>query len=803
MNSKKILLFFAFLLSSFIGKTQNLPREFYFSGDGKMLQSGGKPATGVYDESKITVINITFTQPDFIAQMKSNYASKKEILANMTINGVKYDSIGVRFKGQTSYQKVANTTSEKFSFNISLDFVRPKQNINGYQTFNLNNSFEDPSFLREVFYYHNIRRHMLAAKASFVHLYINGKNWGTYQNIQQQNGDFLSEWFPNKDGSNWRCEAPSGSVTPPGGGGGGGGFGAGTSSLNYIDDDTTTYKKYYTLHSSGQKEPWKDFPQMTKALNKTEIAKLEEEAGKFLDIDRETWHLASENLFSDDDSYINKGGMDYYLTHETTTGRFISYDYDGNTVMAANAATWSPFYNQEKTTHPLLNKLLQAPTIRQRYLAHLRTLISEYFDEKSSSTLLDKYAAQIDSVVKADPKKPTTYAQFQSEIQKIKTFIATRKNSLLANIEVKEIAPTIQSVNIYSNGVAWQKPTDNEGVTVRAGVSTSTAVAQVFLYYGTEIYGRFTKIEMFDDGKNDDGIAKDGVFGIKIPKQKASAYVRFYVEAVGNNTSKSVSYAPVGAEHDVFIYQVQSGTNSVASSVIINEIMASNKTGTKDENGQFEDWIELYNKSDNIVDVSGYFLTDDIVKPKKWAIPIGTKIAGKGFLTLWADEDEKQGALHTNFKLSSGGEFVYLYTPLEQLADSVTFGIQQNDVAFARNPNGTGKFKAQSPTFGTDNEKAAISTGGTGTGGTTTTVLSNEEVLPLYAIKIMPNPASQEIKIRLEGVNKPTKIQIINTFGIEVYQSDYQEDMIVSLANFQSGIYFVRCENIIQKLVVK
>jgi hypothetical protein len=37
MNSKKILLFFAFLLSSFIGKTQNLPREFYFSGDGNQL----------------------------------------------------------------------------------------------------------------------------------------------------------------------------------------------------------------------------------------------------------------------------------------------------------------------------------------------------------------------------------------------------------------------------------------------------------------------------------------------------------------------------------------------------------------------------------------------------------------------------------------------------------------------------------------------------------------------------------------------------------------------------------------------
>jgi spore coat protein CotH len=110
MNFKKFVLLFSLILFSNIGFSQNLPREFYFSTDGKMLQSGGKPATGVYDESKITVINITFTQTDFIAQMKANYAAKKEILANMTINGVKYDSIGVRFKGQTSYQRVASLT---------------------------------------------------------------------------------------------------------------------------------------------------------------------------------------------------------------------------------------------------------------------------------------------------------------------------------------------------------------------------------------------------------------------------------------------------------------------------------------------------------------------------------------------------------------------------------------------------------------------------------------------------------------------------------------------------------------------
>ena len=72
-----------------------------------------------------------------------------------------------------------------------MDFVRKNQDIEGYQTLNLNNSFEDASFMREVFYYHNLRQHAPAAKANFVHLYINDIDWGIYQNVQQLNKDFF------------------------------------------------------------------------------------------------------------------------------------------------------------------------------------------------------------------------------------------------------------------------------------------------------------------------------------------------------------------------------------------------------------------------------------------------------------------------------------------------------------------------------------------------------------------------------------------------------------------------------------
>jgi hypothetical protein len=384
-------------------------------------------------------------------------------------------------------------------------------------------------------------------------LRLNGQDWGLYQNIQQLNKDFLKEWFLSNDGSNWRAEAPTGT----GGGGGGGGFGNGTSALNYFTDDTTTYQKYYTLKSSDQKYPWKDLPTLCKILNKTEVDKLEETVSQYLDLDRTLWHIASEVLFSDDDSYIHKGGMDYYLYQDAETGRFMTLDYDGNSVMSRNNATWSPFYNEAKSNFPVMNRLFAVPSIRQRYLAHLRTLINDTFDEKSTNATLDKYASFIDSLVLNDPKKMTSYTQFQSEIPALKSFISTRKNFLLSNGEVKEASPNISETTFYSNNTAWQPPSSDEEVTVRTQVISTTGISNVVLYYGLGLYGKFTKLELFDDGKHNDSKANDGIFATQIPKYSAGTWVRFYIEAIASNTAKSVSYAPAGAEHDVFVYRVK------------------------------------------------------------------------------------------------------------------------------------------------------------------------------------------------------------------------------------------------------
>ena len=139
------------------------------------------------------------------------------------------------------------------------------------------------------------------------------------------------------------------------------------------------------------------------------------------------------------------------------------------------------------------------------------------------------------------------------------------------------------------------------------------------------------------------------------------------------------------------------------SDILINELLPINKTIAADQNGEYDDWIELYNISSSTVDISGYFLSDDKDLRSKWKLPSGTSIPGMGFLIIWADEDTAQAGLHANFKLSSQGEKVLLTSPDGVLRDKVSFSEQTVELSWARNPDGTGSFRWQTPTFNRSN----------------------------------------------------------------------------------------------------
>jgi hypothetical protein len=746
---------------------QQLPESFWISYDGKRLITGNKPAEGFYNENNIKVVELRFAQTDWWTQLMSNRISKRDIPATLIYDGKTYPNVGVRFRGNTSF----NFSATKKSYSITMDFTDSTQDLKGYETLHFNNAAEDPSFIREVMYLHLNRKHIPAAKANFIHLKINGENFGQYPNIQVLNGDFMKEWFLNNDGTRWRAERTTT---------GGGGFGAGTSTLNFLGTDTALYKPHYTLKQTYKQHSWQDLVKAVQALNTPN----EDELKKVFDTDRALWFIAHEIMFGDDDSYVNKGGMDYYVFWDSATARITPIEYDGNSVFNNIATNWSPFLKETNAQFPLMNKLFAVPALRQRYLAHVRTMLEESLHPDYYNPLVDKYYALIDTFVASDPKKTTTYAQFTTAKTTIKNWLNARRNTYLNNAEVNRPYPAIDNVIYTADGTPFTKPSAGQSETIKAKISFAAGIQAVNLYYSTGLDGYFEKTTMKDDGLSGDGAAGDGVFGGKIPGYGKGTYVRFYIEAVANDAAKTVAYMPKGAEHDVYFYQVKLNQSNI-SGVVINEIMAANKTAVKDPNGQNDDWIEFHNLNATPLDMSNFYLTDDVSKRGKWQFPAGTSIPANGYLIVWADEDGNQTGLHANFKLSNSGETVILSDRDTAVIDQVIFGAQIDDRSFARSPNGTGDFVIKAHTFNKSNDSATP----------TTEILAND-------VKLYPNPTQTSVTIEV-GLDKRLDAQVVNLLGQTIVRTQFSRQITLNTEGWQRGIYWVKIGDVVKKLVVQ
>ena len=126
-----------------------MPDEMYLSPDGRTLYTGGQAPSGLYEPYLVRRVDLQFSQSNYWTLLTQGYQNHTDLPATMIVDGVTYDSVGVRFKGQTSY----NTgSSQKKSFNITTNSFVSGQDLMGYQILNFNNAFQDESFLHEVIY---------------------------------------------------------------------------------------------------------------------------------------------------------------------------------------------------------------------------------------------------------------------------------------------------------------------------------------------------------------------------------------------------------------------------------------------------------------------------------------------------------------------------------------------------------------------------------------------------------------------------------------------------------------------------
>jgi hypothetical protein len=140
------------------------------------------------------------------------------------------------------------------------------------------------------------------------------------------------------------------------------------------------------------------------------------------------------------------------------------------------------------------------------------------------------------------------------------------------------------------------------------------------------------------------------------------------------------------------------------SSVHINEFMPYNRTAAVDASGDPDDWVELYNGSDEEARLEGFYLSDSGGPPFRQRLSAEVVVPAKGVVLIWADREPDEGALHMSFRLDRDGESVWLARPDGEVIDMVEFGFAPTDESFARLPDGDGPFAwCSNPTPGRPN----------------------------------------------------------------------------------------------------
>jgi len=218
------------------------------------------------------------------------------------------------------------------------------------------------------------------------------------------------------------------------------------------------------------------------------------------------------------------------------------------------------------------------------------------------------------------------------------------------------------------------------------------------------------------------------------------------------------------------------------SGLFVNEILASNAQTLPDERGEYDDWFELYNSTDDSLNIGGLCFTDHKAQPHKWQVPLHfperTTIPPHGFLLLWADGQPEQGLLHANFNLKAAGETVAIFQRESQGYEAVahlSFDQQSPDISWGRYPDGSMEVVFMHPTPGATNG------------------LSKTEVPQNQPLEMYPNPFSEHLYLNAEKMEKPCHLMLLNTLGQVVFEADmlHQATAVLHRGVLPAGLYSV------------
>ncbi|MGC9363712.1 MAG: CotH kinase family protein [Fidelibacterota bacterium] len=615
------------------------------------------------------------------------------------------ENIGFRLRGNTSWD------SQKKSFKISFNTFVPGREFYGLDKMNLNGEHNDPSIIRSKIcwdWFNDIG--LITSRAAHAAVYINDEYYGLYVSVEHIDDEFVDKRFADPSGNLWKCLWPA--------------------NLHYRSPNPEDYHPYhdaerpYELKTNEEEYDYSQLARLIDILNNTPEADFVDSIEQILAVPEVLKYFAMNILTGSWDDYRFLQN-NYYLYHEPALDKFhlIPYDYDNTFGIDWFNTDWSTvdpydYPVNDDDGRPLL-RILEIPEYRNLYTHMLEFYSQHVTDLALNEARIDSLKAGITPWAEADLYRTFDYGFTNDDFHQsytskpangdhvkfgLKEFITARNTSLPDQLEYLNSFPIIYHLDYQPRQPG---PEDSIYVTVAAFSSTNIPAMEIQYHPGqltvTEYYS------MVPDPVSDTKIleAADRWTGV-IPPLDAGDFGGFMVRVTGIETD--LSRFPRTGLIEIRVVETQD------NSLRINEFLASNSYTNTDQDGEYDDWLELINLGEQAVVLSGLYLTDKPDNLTKWQFPPGSAALEPGELLLvWCDEDEEQSGYHTNFKLSAGGEFLAIVAEDGvSVIDSLRFGEQEEDVSFGRFPDGADSwqfFTAPTPGAPTSSETEKLQTG--------------------------------------------------------------------------------------------
>ena len=483
-------------------------------------------AQDFYDVDSVREVRLQFSEANWDELLDANKQAGQDerLIGTAIVDGARYDSVGVRYKGNSSYYNTRKTGSSKLPFNIKINFRIKDQSLpGGYGTLKLSNVFRDPSFLREVMAYEIAGGYLSAPRANYVLLYVNDELLGLYNNTESIDKKFLARNFGTGNGIQFKCD-PLWSYQKPNNCGLGD-----KASLQYLGDEADCYRELYEIKS---KKGWSKLIELTKLLNETP-----ERIEEVLDVDAVLWMLAFNNVLVNLDSYTGRLCHNYYL-YRDTFGIFHPIPWDmnlnfggfrfldeGRQLSVEEMQRMSPFvhYKTSNDKRPLITQLMGNSLYRKIYVAHIKSIVQDHLAEAQYLQRGQDIQRGIDAYVQQDSNKLYTYDAFVANLDTTTDAKGAKivgiQELLAGRAEYLSNHPLLVKPGAAISAV--EATVAEEQVTVTAQVSEAQ---RVYLCYREASFYPWQRVEMRDDGEAGDPVAEDGSYTFQTPGKVGMQY---------------------------------------------------------------------------------------------------------------------------------------------------------------------------------------------------------------------------------------------------------------------------------------